>query len=55
MPGAAPDTLRDRWLHWRNRTLASPRFQRLAAAFPLTRPIAQRRASALFDIVAGFV
>jgi demethylspheroidene O-methyltransferase len=55
MPGAATDTLRDRWLHWRNRTLASSRFQRLAAAFPLTRPIARRRASALFDIVAGFV
>ena len=33
----------------------SPRFQRWAAAFPLTRPIAQRRARALFDLCAGFV
>nr|WP_284701048.1 methyltransferase [Rhodoplanes tepidamans] len=39
----------------RNRLLASPRFQRAAAAFPLTRPIARRRSRALFDLVAGFV
>jgi demethylspheroidene O-methyltransferase len=30
-------------------------FRRWAAAFPLTRPVARRRARALFDIVAGFV
>ena len=35
--------------------LASHSFQRWAAAFPLTRPIARRRASGLFDLVAGFV
>ena len=40
---------------WRNRILASPRFQRWAAAFPLTRWIARRRARALFDLCAGFV
>jgi demethylspheroidene O-methyltransferase len=38
----------------RNRLLASPEFQRWASIFPLTRPIAQRRARELFDIVAGF-
>ncbi|MEM8660106.1 MAG: methyltransferase dimerization domain-containing protein, partial [Pseudomonadota bacterium] len=39
----------------RDRYLASPRFQRWAARFPLTRYIARRRAKALFDISAGFV
>ena len=34
---------------------ASPRFRAWAAAFPLTRPIARRRATALFDLCAGFV
>ncbi len=42
------------WRVWRNRILASPKFQDFAARFPLTRPIAQRRARALFDLVAGF-
>lgn len=32
-----------------------PGFQRWAAAFPLTRPVARHRARALFDLVAGFV
>src|SRR5690349_17442376 len=53
-PGAKP-SWRDRWLSTRDRLLASPRFQHWAAAFPLTRPIAQRRARALFDLCAGFV
>jgi len=39
----------------RARLLASTRFQRWAAGFPLTRPIARRRARALFDLCAGFV
>lgn len=39
----------------RNRLLTSTRFQRWAAAFPLTRPIARRRARKLFDLCAGFV
>jgi demethylspheroidene O-methyltransferase len=39
----------------RDRLIASPAFQRWAADFPLTRPVAQRRASDLFDICAGFV
>jgi len=45
---------RGRWLGWRNRLLASPRFQRFASRFPLTRPVARTRARGLFDLVAGF-
>lgn len=45
----------DRWFATRDRLLASPGFQRWAAAFPLTRPIARRRARRLFDLCAGFV
>ncbi len=45
----------DRWFALRNRLLASPGFQRWAAGFPLTRPVAQRRAQAVFDLCAGFV
>jgi len=45
----------DRWFSTRDRLLASPRFQRWATAFPLTRPIARRRARRLFDLCAGFV
>jgi demethylspheroidene O-methyltransferase len=51
----ASASLRERWLDTRNRLLASPRFQRWAAGFLPTRPIAQRRARALFDLCAGFV
>lgn len=46
---------RERWLAQRDALLASPRFRRWAAAFPFTRRTAQRRARALFDLVAGFV
>lgn len=49
-----PTALADRLRQWRDRLQASPRFRRLAAAFPLTRPIARRRARALFDLCAGF-
>ena len=45
----------ERWRDWRHRTVARPGFQRWAAAFPLTRPIARREARQLFDLVAGFV
>lgn len=47
-------SLRERWLYHRNRTLADPGFQRFAARFLLTRPVARRRARGLFDLVAGF-
>lgn len=42
-------------LRKRDRLLSSPVFRRWAASFPLTRPIARRRARALFDLCAGFV
>lgn len=39
---------------WRNRLIGNPAFQRWAAANPLLRSVARRRAGALFDLVAGF-
>lgn len=53
-PVAAPRTWGDRALAWRDRLLARPGFHRWAADFPLTRPIARRRAAAVFDLCAGF-
>jgi demethylspheroidene O-methyltransferase len=47
--------LTHRWFDLRNRVLASPGFQRWASGFPLTRPVARKRATALFDLCAGFV
>ena len=38
-----------------SRLLSSAGFRAWASAFPLTRPIARRRAAALFDLCAGFV
>ncbi len=54
-PTAPKPSLAERWRDWRHRTIARPAFQRWAAAFPLTRPIARRHAHELFDLVAGFV
>lgn len=48
-------SLQDRLLGLRDSILAKPGFQRFAGTFALTRPIARRRASALFDLCAGFV
>lgn len=45
----------DRLYAWRDRLLASPAFQRFAARFPLTRPIARSKAKQLFDLCTGFV
>ena len=42
-------------LDWRDRTVADARFRAWATRFPLTRPVARRRARALFDLCAGFV
>jgi demethylspheroidene O-methyltransferase len=59
--GAAADpprtqpTVSDRLYAWRDRLLASRRFQRWSAGFPLTRPIARAQAQAVFDLCAGFV
>src|SRR5436190_19654607 len=55
MNADAPPSLHERWLAWRDRTLGSARFQRFAASFWLTRPIARRRTRELFDVCAGFV
>jgi demethylspheroidene O-methyltransferase len=52
---AQRESFADRWFSLRNRVLSNPRFQRWAAEFPLTRAIARRRATALFDLCAGFV
>lgn len=49
------ETWLDRIFAWRDRTVSSASFQRWAARFPLTRPIAHRRSRALFDLMAGFV
>jgi demethylspheroidene O-methyltransferase len=49
------ESLLDRWRSWRNRLVADPDFQRRASRFPLTRPVARRRAQALFDLSAGFI
>ncbi len=42
-------------MQWRDTLQSSPHFRAWAAANPLTRPIARRRARALFDLCAGFV
>ncbi|MCJ2089228.1 acetylserotonin O-methyltransferase [Methylobacterium sp. E-005] len=55
MDPPAPAAWGDRWLAWRNRLVANPRFQRWATGFPLTRGIARRNTRALFDLCAGFV
>ncbi len=49
------DRARGRAWALHDRLLASPRFQRWAAGFPLTRSVATRRSRALFDLCAGFV
>jgi demethylspheroidene O-methyltransferase len=56
----AQDVLRGRsaWpslYRFKTRLIASPGFLRWATRFPLTRPIARRTATALFDLGAGFV
>jgi demethylspheroidene O-methyltransferase len=50
-----PFSLHERWLDQRDRWLTDPGFRSAAARFALTRPVAQKRARELFDLVAGFV
>ncbi|MBC8051345.1 MAG: methyltransferase [Chitinophagales bacterium] len=45
----------DRLFAARDRLIGSARFQRWAAAFPLTRGVARKHERALFDLCAGFV
>ena len=52
---AQTSSFRDKWRNWRNGLIGSPGFQRWATRFPLTQPVARRRAQALFDLSAGFV
>lgn len=52
--GSPGTSVLERLLNWRDRLLASAGFRRWAVSFPLTRPIARRRAAALFDLTAGF-
>jgi demethylspheroidene O-methyltransferase len=47
--------LSDRWAAWRNALIANPNFQHWAARNPFTRGIAEKKAKASFDLVAGFV
>jgi len=54
-PNGGGFSLRDRWRAWRNGLIGDPGFQRWASRFPLTRPVARRRAQALFDLSAGFI
>ena len=54
-PGARMRAWRESMWAARDRLLGRPGFQRWAASFPLTRPIANRQARALFDLCAGFV
>jgi len=51
---AAAEPARQPWRTLRDRLLTSPRFQRLARAFPLTRPLVRHYERQLFDLVAGF-
>lgn len=60
LPNPPADTLQsrrwsDRLLALRDKLLTSSRFRRWATVFPVTRPIARRRARELFDLCAGFV
>lgn len=48
-------TSRSWWLARRDRLLGKSRFLEFAVRFPLTRPIARRRANRLFDLCAGFI
>lgn len=46
---------REKWLVFRNRLIAHPRFQKWVHAVPGLRHIARRRTRALFDICGGFI
>jgi demethylspheroidene O-methyltransferase len=50
-----PRAWHDRFVAWRNGLVSKPGFQRWAAGFFLTRPIAHKSADSLFNLVAGFV
>ncbi len=49
------EALCNKFYSFRDHLLTSPSFQHWAAKFPITRPLARRRAKDLFDLCAGFV
>lgn len=51
----SPRSVRDRFLALRDKGLTNPRVIRWLERFPLTRPVARRKAAQLFDICSGFV
>ncbi len=53
--GPRRTSIRDRIHDFRNRLIANTRVRSFIKAFPLTRPIARRKARQLFDLLAGFV
>ncbi|MGK7861308.1 methyltransferase [Falsiroseomonas sp. E2-1-a4] len=54
-PAMPAPGLMDRFRAWREGVTANPQFRAWAARFPVTRPVARRRARQLFDLCAGFV
>jgi demethylspheroidene O-methyltransferase len=48
-------SLAERWLSFRNRLLAEPRFQKFAASTPGLRSIARQKARGVFDLLSGFI
>ena len=48
-------SLNEFWLSLRNRLLMDPRFQNAAAATPVVRGIARRKARGVFDLCSGFI
>lgn len=51
MPSAMPNSQHGSWA---NRLIASRKFQKWAAHFPLTRRLVRKEGEALFDLLAGF-
>jgi demethylspheroidene O-methyltransferase len=52
---AHPARSRGKWRGWFARLVAKPGFQRFAANFPLSGPMARRDGAEIFDILQGFV
>lgn len=55
MNGQPTITLREKWLRWRNKLLASPAFQRWSMRMPFLRGTARHHASEMFRLITGFV
>ena len=54
-PAKRPESWRASIQQTLERWVATPRFRRFAAAFPLMRPVARHRSRVLLDMMAGFV